>query len=113
MITLCGNCGYTFDDEYRTTICPHETFAANDGRNNFAHHPGSVLRKPSTEKIDDRAAAIKARETLVETIEVLLFRAYIPDSASKPLLDEVRRLLRVEVVAGHFRLPPVINMVSK
>jgi len=41
---LCPHgCGARFDDEFRTTVCPHETFAANDGRNNFAHHPESVL----------------------------------------------------------------------
>jgi hypothetical protein len=32
-----------FDDEFRWTICPHETFAANDGHNNFAHREDSYL----------------------------------------------------------------------
>jgi hypothetical protein len=31
------------DDAFRYTICPHPTFAANDGQNNFAHHPESYL----------------------------------------------------------------------
>jgi hypothetical protein len=32
-----------FDDEFRDTGCPHATFAANDGNNNFSHHPDSYL----------------------------------------------------------------------
>ncbi len=43
MILTCEACHYHFDDKFRTTICPHEPFAANDGRNNFAHHPESFL----------------------------------------------------------------------
>lgn len=51
MIVMCEECGKRFDDEYRTTICPHDTFAANDGRNNFAHQPSSFLEtaKPEAE----------------------------------------------------------------
>lgn len=45
MIIICGKCQSRFDDEFRTTICPHETFAANNGKNNFAHHPESFLKK--------------------------------------------------------------------
>ena len=34
MIVECvRGCGARFDDEFRDTICPHETFAANNGRN--------------------------------------------------------------------------------
>ena len=43
MIVRCDKCGKRFDDAYRFTICPHGTFAANDGQNNFAHHPESFL----------------------------------------------------------------------
>lgn len=43
MIVECGNCGVRFDDEFRTTICPHGTFAANDGHNHFAHYSGSYI----------------------------------------------------------------------
>lgn len=43
MIVRCDKCNLKFDDEFRTTICPHETFAANDGRNNFKHHEDSYL----------------------------------------------------------------------
>lgn len=35
MITKCGKCGASYDDQYRYTICPHLTFPANDGYNNF------------------------------------------------------------------------------
>ncbi len=45
MIVLCATCGTCFDDVYRWTFCPHDTFAANDGHNHFAHHPES-LRHP-------------------------------------------------------------------
>lgn len=43
MIVKCDVCYRYFDDEFRMTICPHDTFAANDGNNNFAHHPKSWL----------------------------------------------------------------------
>jgi len=43
MIVKCSDCEKYFDDEYRTTICPHETFPANDGENRFVHHPESYL----------------------------------------------------------------------
>ena len=45
IVTCTRGCGKRFDDEYRTTICPHETFAANDGQNNFAHHPEAYLER--------------------------------------------------------------------
>lgn len=45
MIVQCETCRKTFDDEFRSTTCPHNTFAANDGQNNFAHHPDSHLSK--------------------------------------------------------------------
>jgi hypothetical protein len=49
-------CGARFDDEYRTTICPHGTFAANDGRNNFQHHPEAFLNvADSTSAAEGRA----------------------------------------------------------
>jgi hypothetical protein len=51
LIVVCEKCGRGYDDEYRWTICqvwpaslfplrgditaPHETFAANDGKNNL------------------------------------------------------------------------------
>lgn len=43
MKVYCAQCDTRYDDEFRTTICPHETFAANDGKNNFAHHPESFI----------------------------------------------------------------------
>jgi len=43
MIVRCQKCNKGFDDQFRWTICPHETFAANDGQNNFQHHPESYL----------------------------------------------------------------------
>lgn len=46
MIRFCPDCKATYDDEFRWTICPHETFAANDSQNNFAHHPEAHLKVP-------------------------------------------------------------------
>ena len=46
MIVACDHCMRSFDDEFRWTICPHDTFAANDGQNNFRHHPESHLSEP-------------------------------------------------------------------
>src|SRR4051812_43473197 len=43
MLVQCKTCMQAFDDEFRDTGCPHRTFAANDGANNFAHHPESYL----------------------------------------------------------------------
>lgn len=43
MIIQCERCLMYFDDVYRSTICTHDTFLANDGSNNFAHHPESYL----------------------------------------------------------------------
>jgi hypothetical protein len=43
MIIRCDTCSRYFDDEFRSTACPHDTFAANDGNNNFSHHPESWL----------------------------------------------------------------------
>jgi len=49
MIVTCKKCGSRFDDEFRLTFCPHETFAANDGQNNFRHHPEAYLKPKKKE----------------------------------------------------------------
>lgn len=41
MIVYCPKCEYYYDDEFRWTLCPHATFLANDGANNFKYHPSS------------------------------------------------------------------------
>ena len=60
MTVRCSTCGRYFDDEFRLTYCPHDTFAANDGNNNFAHHPEALLtrpfRKPKREDFNDCGA---------------------------------------------------------
>ena len=38
MIVKCSTCGLYFEDVYRSTICPHAAFPANDGNNNFKVH---------------------------------------------------------------------------
>jgi hypothetical protein len=45
MIVQCEECLRHYDDEFRNTFCPHDTFLANDGHNNFAHHPESYISK--------------------------------------------------------------------
>jgi len=45
MKVYCPQCDTRYDDEFRSTICPHDTFAANDGHNNFAHHPESLIER--------------------------------------------------------------------
>lgn len=46
MIVTCPKCLARYDDVYRWTYCPHDTFAANDGQNSFAHHPESFYEPP-------------------------------------------------------------------
>ena len=41
MIIQCEKCIMYYDDQFRLTICPHNTFNANDGQNNFRHYPES------------------------------------------------------------------------
>jgi hypothetical protein len=67
MIVDCVyGCGARFDDEFRTTICPHETFAANDGRNNFRHHHGAYLQGGNmTGKVKEEAEAVDTPDVRV------------------------------------------------
>lgn len=53
MIIRCEKCQVVYDDEFRTTICPHGTFAANDGYNNFAHHPEAFIECPESFEDED------------------------------------------------------------
>lgn len=41
MIIHCATCFYFYDDEFRNTGCPHTTFMANDGQNNFKEYSES------------------------------------------------------------------------
>ena len=43
MVRKCENCDWTYDDEFRSTICPHDLFPANDGQNNFTIHYDSKI----------------------------------------------------------------------
>lgn len=43
MLVDCAICKKCLDDEFRDTSCPHNTFLANDGQNNFKHYPESWL----------------------------------------------------------------------
>lgn len=53
MKVKCSECGVWFDDEFRWTFCPHDTFAANDGDNNFDHHPESAIIRTSDPPEED------------------------------------------------------------
>ena len=48
MIVRCSACLLKFDDEFRSTVCSHEPFPANDGTNNFVIHYEAVLIPPRT-----------------------------------------------------------------
>jgi hypothetical protein len=56
MIVQCEKCKRRYDDEFRDTGCPHKTFAANDGDNNFSHHPESYLSDDLDKALDDFVA---------------------------------------------------------
>lgn len=51
MIVQCEKCKKYLDDEFRTTVCPHEAFRANDGANRFAYHHESYLSAKSPSEI--------------------------------------------------------------
>lgn len=94
MIVFCSICSRLYDDEFRLTFCPHDTFPANDGHNNFSQHPESVLSE-LTEDIDDMDQQI-SNGTLIKG------EAHHPKSAlSKP--DENRTVQDViKGQAPHF-----------
>lgn len=43
MIVQCPKCRVWFEDVYRSTICLHSAFLANDGQNNFTVHENAYL----------------------------------------------------------------------
>lgn len=43
MIVQCQRCKMWFEGCYRSTLCPHRAFPANDGSNNFEVHENSWL----------------------------------------------------------------------
>jgi len=54
MITRCDVCLMYFEDVYRSTICPHAAFAANDGDNYFSVHDDAYLSElPQGEEQDE------------------------------------------------------------
>lgn len=44
MTKVCEKCRTQYDDAYRSTICPHDMFSANDGQNNFTMGPDAANR---------------------------------------------------------------------
>ena len=55
MIVKCDTCKMYFDDEFRTCVCPHPAFPANDGHNNFEVHNDAWLSEvpPCNIKAED------------------------------------------------------------
>lgn len=51
MIRSCPTCG-NYDDEFRTTVCPHWAFASNDGNNAFEVRHDSVGPAPAPGTFD-------------------------------------------------------------
>lgn len=47
MITKCEKCGAKYEDEYRSIVCPHNAFPANDGNNVFTTHDDAYLEQPA------------------------------------------------------------------
>lgn len=45
MVVQCHKCNKYFEDEYRTYVCPHKAFNANDGFNNFSINNDAYLSK--------------------------------------------------------------------
>lgn len=52
MIVQCHKCDMYFENEYRSYVCPHNAFNANDGFNNFSVHEDAYLSNtlPQTHK---------------------------------------------------------------
>ena len=46
MVVYCEDCERYFEDEFRSTVCPHNAFPANDGDNNFTVHDDAYLSEP-------------------------------------------------------------------
>lgn len=53
MIVHCNQCTMWFDDEFRSTLCPHAAFPANDGNNNFQVHEDAYLSKDPPFNVGD------------------------------------------------------------
>lgn len=62
MIVKCDKCSSRFEDEYRSTICPHGTFPVNDGNNVFAVHEGAYLEAVDG-SVYDESYFLRGRET--------------------------------------------------
>ena len=43
MKVACDKCNKIYDDEFRSTLCPHVAFYANDGKNHFKKHNTSFI----------------------------------------------------------------------
>lgn len=63
MIVQCDKCGSEFEDEYRTYVCPHEAFPANDGNNNFTVHEESHLVRSADGSVYNEDYFLRGKES--------------------------------------------------
>ena len=63
MIVRCEQCLWYFDDEFRSTLCPHAAFPANDGQNNFEVHNDAYLEQiPSLAYFEKDSASFERED---------------------------------------------------
>lgn len=53
MIVKCEKCLMWFEDQFRSTVCPHAAFPANDGENNFIVHNDAYLEEVPPERLGE------------------------------------------------------------
>jgi hypothetical protein len=93
VIILCSECHRRFDDQFRWTICPHQTFAANDGQNNFAHHPESFRSAEEAPRTDADRLRFIARVN--PTLSSLML------NSPGPLAESVRKSIDEQMDGEH------------
>ncbi len=105
MIVRCATCLKYFDDTFRWTFCPHATFAANDGQNQFAYHPESYLRdtEPGPALIEIVAEGASA-ECVAHALTVE-FDQVLTETEWRHAVDHVRQLPHVKQLTAHALTP--------
>lgn len=54
MIDKCPICERWYEDEYRSKLCPHKAFPANDGNNKFGIHEDAYLADEAPLGLEDK-----------------------------------------------------------
>lgn len=108
----CSKCGVSFDDEFRTTVCPHETFPANDGMNNFEHHNHSLLITPSLQE-DIIREAINETVVTIDAQILAAAREYhrcMVTAGNRSEGDKVRQSVTPELHNAMMNLVNILNI---